>query len=419
MSDPNESLIEAARRRPWFRLRLPGALEAAFRATTRVSPGGYLQSWLLVFIAFNVLSLKMDFDVFGAERFVVPAFLTLGVFTPLTVAGILALHGSPSTDRQAAVVIGTALIDMTVVLTSAQIAPAGHADSYRILAVVVPLVVGMIAPLSFRHCLIFCVTAFALYVGYVSAFVLPQDAPTGLPLLIASLVLVPLKLAYSREWTLKEAFLLTLEKARRDADLAEANARLTVLSETDALTGLANRRSFTANLRADWLGAGEAGDWMAVALIDIDAFKRLNDTAGHLEGDLCLQRVAHALREAAEAEGARIARYGGEEFAVQIPSSDLSRARAIGERLRAAVAALAYPHPGLGRSAHVTVSVGIAAAHGSIAAFGIRESDLLKAADDALYRAKRDGRDRVDAAVLTLASANSDGRPAPMHQDVG
>jgi hypothetical protein len=67
----------------------------------------------------------------------------------------------------------------------------------------------------------------------------------------------------------------------------------------------------------------------------------------------------------------------------------------------------------------VTVSVGIAAAHGSIAAFGISERDLLKAADDALYRAKRGGRDRVEGALLTLESANSDGGPAPQHQDAG
>lgn len=411
MPDPNVRMIEAALRRPWFRLRLPGPLEDAFRDGTRVSPGGYLQSWLLVFIAFNVLSLKMDFDVFGPELFARPAVLTLGVFVPVTLCGIFALHGTPSATRQATVVTGTALVDMAVVLSSAQIAPPDHADSYRILAVVVPLVVGMIAPLSFRHCLVFCGTAFALYVTYVIIFVMHAEAPTGLPLLIASLVLVPIKLAYSREWTMKETFLLTREKARRDAELAEANARLTILSETDSLTGLANRRSFMSNLRAGWSYACTSGDWMAVALIDIDAFKRLNDSAGHLEGDSCLQQVAAVLRQAAEAEGAGIARYGGEEFGVWMPAADPDQARRIGERLRAAVAGLSHPHPGLHDGAHVTVSIGVAAAHGGGAALGLSVSDVLKAADDALYRAKHAGRNRVEGTALSPASANSD-RPA-------
>ncbi|MCJ2033517.1 GGDEF domain-containing protein [Methylobacterium sp. J-068] len=446
MPDPNPSLIEAARCRPWFRLALPGTLEARFTETTRTSSGAYLQSWLLVFLVFNVLSLKLDFDVFGPERFAVPALLTLGVFVPVGLIAIIALHGTPTATRQATVVTVTALVDMIVVLNSAEIAPPIHADTYRILAVIVPLVVGMIAPLSFRHCLVFCGSAFVLYVGYVIGFVLPQNEPTGLPLLIASLVLVPLKLAYSREWTSKETFLLTLEKARRDADLADANARLTILSETDPLTGLANRRAATAALQAGWARARDAGGWAAVALIDIDNFKRLNDSAGHLEGDRCLQCVADALKIVAEASGAHVARYGGEEFIVHMPGAEPDTARAIGERLRAAVADMAYPHPDLpirdlpigdlpigdlpagvlpagnaprrGRpdegspaGAYVTVSVGVAAAHGGVGALGIGASDLLKSADDALYRAKRGGRNRVEALSLTPDPANSDQRP--------
>lgn len=419
MHDVNPSLIEAARSRPWYRLALPGPLEAGFAETVRISSGAYLQSWLVVFILFNVLSLKLDFDVFGPERVVVPALLTLGVFLPLTIAAIMALHGTPTTVRQATVVTSVALVDMAIVLNSAEIAPPSHADTYRILAVIVPLVVGMIAPLSFRHCLVFCGTAFVLYVGYVTYLVLPRNEPTGLPLLIASLVLVPLKLAYSREWTRKETFLLTLEKARRDADLAEANARLLILSETDALTGLANRRAFTVELQAGWALACANDAWSAVALIDIDAFKRLNDTAGHPEGDRCLQHVAGVLKAAAEAQGAHIARYGGEEFIVRMPRAEPETAWAIAESLRVAVARMAYPHPGLGETASVTISVGVTAAHGSLGALGVSAGDFLKSADDALYRAKRAGRNRVEAALLAPAPANSDDLAAPVTHEIG
>jgi diguanylate cyclase (GGDEF)-like protein len=409
MPETNSSMIEAARRRPWYRLRLPKDLEAQFTETTRWSRATYIQSWLLIFIVFNVLSLKMDFDLFGPEQFAVPAFLTLGVFLPAGLAAIAALHGITSARRQAGIVIGISVLDMVIVLNSARIAPQTHADTYLILAVIVPMVVGMIAPLSFRQSLVLCGSAFSLYAAYVVGFVLPRSEATGLPLLIASLTLVPIKLAYSREWTCKEAFLLTLEKSARDVDLAAANARLTILSETDSLTGLRNRRSANAHVQAGWADACADGAWATLMLIDIDAFKRLNDTAGHPEGDRCLRLVAQALAAAAARHDAQAARYGGEEFIVFRPCADPSEAVRIGESLRLAVQALAYPHPGLPDGACVTVSVGVATAHGSLGSLATTAADLLKAADDALYRAKRGGRNRVETTTLAPVSANSDG----------
>ncbi|MGU3360218.1 GGDEF domain-containing protein [Methylobacterium sp. M6A4_1b] len=408
MPESCPSLIEAARQRPWYRLRLPADLESQFAATTRRSRATYLQSWLLVFIIFNVISLKMDFDLFGPDHFAVPAFLTLGVFLPAGLLAILALHGVTSARRQAGIVAGVALLDMAIVLNSARIAPAAHADTYLILAVIVPLVVGMIAPLSFRHSLVLCGSAFALYATYVVGFVLPRSEATGLPLLIAGLTLVPIKLAYSREWTCKEAFLLTLEKSARDVDLADANARLTILSETDSLTGLRNRRSANARLLTGWAEACHEGGWVMLALVDIDAFKRLNDTAGHPAGDRCLRQVAQALEAEAALHGAQLARYGGEEFILFLSGVDPVRATAIGESLRRAIERLAHPHPGLPDGACITVSIGVAAAHGSLGALGVGAADLLKAADDALYGAKRGGRNRVESVRLSPASANSD-----------
>ncbi|WP_156375907.1 GGDEF domain-containing protein [Methylobacterium sp. Leaf117] len=402
------SLIEGARCRPWYRLRLPGDLEHQFDATIRWSSGTYIQSWLLIFIVFNVISLKMDYDLFGSERFFIPAFLTLAVFIPLCTLAILALGGITTARRQAALVTGVALLDMAIVLNSARIAPPAHADTYLVIAVIVPMVVGMIAPLSFRHSLVLSGSALALYATYVIGIALPRSEATGLPLLIASLILVPLKLAYSREWTRKESFLLTLEKAAREVDLAEANARLTILSETDALTGLPNRRSATLRLQAGWQEACARGEWATLALIDIDAFKRLNDTSGHLEGDRCLRCVAEALADSAGAYGAQVARYGGEEFIAFLPGNDPGQAATIAESLRAAVLRLAYPHPGLPGGTCVTVSVGVATAHGHLGRLATGADDLLRSADDALYRAKRAGRNRVETVILSLAAPVQD-----------
>ncbi|MGN7125160.1 diguanylate cyclase domain-containing protein [Methylorubrum thiocyanatum] len=397
--------IESGLSRPWYRLQLPDALEAQYRAETARLSGFYVQSWLAVFTLFNILSLVMDREVFGPQDFAVPLAMTLGVFCPVALASIISLRGRPTMVRVSVAVLATALVDIVVVLNSARLAPASHTDVYIIIATIVPLVVGLIAPLPFRHCLWFCGASFALYVGLVVGLGLFSAERSGLPLLVSGLILVPLKLCYSREWDARNTFLIGLRVKLQAEALARANARLTVLSETDSLTALSNRRHFTERLGAAWGLAGEQDGWLGVILIDIDHFKRLNDTAGHAEGDRCLVAVAAALQTSVEAWGGLAARYGGEEFAVLLPGADPVVARAVGEVVRAAVADLAIRHPGLVANRPVTVSVGVTAARGRTRDFGIQVSDLLKAADFALYAAKNEGRNRVES-FLPAANAN-------------
>ncbi|GJE70201.1 sensor domain-containing diguanylate cyclase [Methylorubrum podarium] len=400
--------IEAGLSRPWYRLKLPDVLEAQYRAETARQDGFYVQSWLAVFTLFNIISLVMDREVFGPERFVVPLAMTLGVFCPVALAAIVSLRGRPTMVRVTGAVLATALVDIVVVLNSARLAPAPHTDVYIIIATIVPLVVGLIAPLPFRHCLWFCGGSFVLYVGLVLGFGLCTAERSGLPLLVSGLILVPLKLCYSREWEARKTFLIGLRVKLQAEALARANARLTVLSETDSLTTLSNRRHFTDRLEAAWGLAGERDAWLGVILIDIDHFKRLNDTAGHAEGDRCLVAVAAALQASVEAHGGLAARYGGEEFAALLPGADPSAARMAGEAIRAAVVDLAIRHPGLSAEAPLTVSVGVTAARGRTQDFGIQAADLLKAADFALYAAKNEGRNRVES-FMPAANAN---RPA-------
>lgn len=173
--------IEAGLSRPWYRLKFPDALEAQYRAETARQSGRYVQSWLAIFTLFNVLSLVMDREVFGPEGFVVPLAMTLGVFCPVALAAIVSLRGRPTTVRISAAVLATALVDIVVVINSARLAPAPHADVYIIIATIVPLVVGLIAPMPFRHCLWFCGASFALYGGLVLGFGLCNAERSGLP----------------------------------------------------------------------------------------------------------------------------------------------------------------------------------------------------------------------------------------------
>jgi diguanylate cyclase (GGDEF)-like protein len=223
---------------------------------------------------------------------------------------------------------------------------------------------------------------------------------------VAALILVPIKLAYSREWDRKKTFLLGLRERKQADELALACARLTVLSGTDPLTGAANRRLFTEQLDEHWALAATRHEWFGVLLVDIDHFKRLNDTAGHAEGDGCLVSVADALKRDLARWGGLVCRYGGEEFAAFVPGATAETIGDVGESLRLAVMELAIPHPGLPDGGVVTVSIGVTAAHGATRHVGLTSPHLLRAADAALYAAKRSGRNRVESQAV-IPPANS------------
>ncbi|MDT3441905.1 diguanylate cyclase domain-containing protein [Pseudofrankia sp. BMG5.37] len=181
--------------------------------------------------------------------------------------------------------------------------------------------------------------------------------------------------------------------AERTGQLAAANQRLEQLSITDPLTGLANRRRLEQILHTEWHQACHEHTPLAVAMTDIDYFKRYNDHYGHTSGDRCLQLVATCL--ATNIDDTHLAaRYGGEEFAIVMPHTDNGTAAHIARHLRAAVAALAEPHP-FGIDHIVTLSIGVAAA---IPTPDTQPQSLIDRADVELYRAKRAGRDRVEVA---------------------
>ena len=178
------------------------------------------------------------------------------------------------------------------------------------------------------------------------------------------------------------------------AGLAAANARLEELSLRDELTGLANRRHLKQLLEAEWDRAQRLGAPLGFILLDLDFFKRLNDTRGHREGDRCLQAVAGHLTESLKRPGDLAARYGGEELAVLLPYTDLTGALEVAEQLRDGIERLAIPHEAAPLG-HVTASFGVATV---IPAPGQEPGVLVEAADLALYRAKTAGRNRVRAA---------------------
>ena len=180
--------------------------------------------------------------------------------------------------------------------------------------------------------------------------------------------------------------------ARMADDLQQANRKLEQLSMIDGLTGIANRRRFDQQLCVDWRRMAAEGRPLALLMVDADAFKPLNDAAGHLYGDECLRELARICNGFADGDNDLVGRFGGEELVLLLPGRDLAAATAIAEALRIAVEAQAMPHPASPVSAHVTVSVGVAVAVPAAA----RPPECLIAADDrAMYAAKLQGRNRV------------------------
>jgi diguanylate cyclase (GGDEF)-like protein len=178
----------------------------------------------------------------------------------------------------------------------------------------------------------------------------------------------------------------------RTTELEAANLQLETLSRTDALTGLGNRRSFDEVKHMEFLRSRRGGQPLALLLCDIDHFKRFNDTYGHGQGDDCLCRVAKALRQTLQRPGDVVTRIGGEEFAVLLPDTGPEAALGIAQRLRQAVSDLDIAHAGSDTAPHVTLSIGVACLD---PAADTTFETLFHRADQALYRAKHDGRNRV------------------------
>jgi diguanylate cyclase (GGDEF)-like protein len=178
----------------------------------------------------------------------------------------------------------------------------------------------------------------------------------------------------------------------RTAELSAANSRLEELSRSDPLTGLANRRHFDEIKDVEFRRALRLGQPLSVLMCDLDCFKPYNDTYGHALGDQCLQAVAETLNSVFARAGELVARIGGEEFAVLLPGSDTTQACLAAERLRQELAELAIEHSSSPVATHVTLSIGVAQFEPeTMDQFDV----LMLRADQALYRAKSLGRDRI------------------------
>ncbi len=274
---------------------------------------------------------------------------------------------------------------------------ANYADTYQLAVVIIAL--GAL--------LSGAVNAYSVSVPVFLAFSLPTMMPIGVWLVLspiggnrflgtmvfAWLVFMCFGALRFRKFAL-ESLGYQFENVQLVHNLEQLAGQLKQLSSIDSLTNVANRRSFDEEFDAAIASAKQDGAPISLILCDIDFFKLYNDAYGHMQGDVCLRSIASQLDTVSRRLGALAARIGGEEFAVILRQAGVDSGVQLAEELRGAIERLGIVHSKSQVGGIVTGSFGVCS---MVPADGTTRSDLLQRADEALYEAKRAGRNRVCA----------------------
>lgn len=203
-------------------------------------------------------------------------------------------------------------------------------------------------------------------------------------------------LAYATDRQHRENYLQNCMIELNRIELMQQAQQLSLLSQQDALTGLANRRYLDETLDNEWRRALRHETPLTIMMVDIDFFKPYNDSLGHLKGDQCLKDIATAISSIAARSGDLVARYGGEEFLLLFLMTNAQQAKIQAERLMNAIKKIAIVHPCSSVSPYVTISVGVAT---TIPRLNDSISAFVSRADHALYQAKTNGRNQYQIAL--------------------
>ncbi|WP_187143159.1 GGDEF domain-containing protein [Terriglobus albidus] len=383
-------------------LRFSQELEAQFERTVggsralRMSRDG-----LLIILIYN-LFLISDYQVMP-HRIWLAVLLRTCVFTPIAFVIYAVLRREPSAFvREGSIVVlsGVAATCAVILYWRVNDQISTHAPVSLMLIL---LVSNIVMRLRFSYAIasmLFCnLTSIAFLVK--DPFLQPIEKVHmgglvfwgGVFILIAN---------YSLEREERLAYLLLRSNELKRVELSEANRELELISTHDPMTQLANRSAFEKEFEVLWNHAAQTRQPISAVMIDIDHFKIVNDTQGHLYGDEVIKRVALLIQQALRGKDDFAARYGGEEFVLLLPGASLESAMKVAERIRqlikmAGSPAPSHPVPQPEIGLWTTVSCGVASAQD---VEGIDRRRLLLAADTALYTAKAEGRNRVCAAPL-------------------
>jgi diguanylate cyclase (GGDEF)-like protein/PAS domain S-box-containing protein len=191
------------------------------------------------------------------------------------------------------------------------------------------------------------------------------------------------------------------ERKKAEEKLLGLQKELEALSLQDGLTGVANRRKFDTTLESEWGSACRNVQPLALILVDVDFFKQYNDRYGHTQGDECLKKVAAALSLGAIRPRDVVARVGGEEFALILPETDDIAARHVAERCQSLIEKLQFQHEASAAGKFVTVSMGVGSINPTPT---MAPKHFIEAVDKLLYKAKQNGRNRIESGISVAAT---------------
>ncbi len=363
-------------------------------------------------VALGIFNLFLISDwLMAPDTFWMAACLRLLLFTPLSLVVLYVpwrhrpvVRALPTRVLEGIVVangVGAALC-LTAVLVATE---SPYAGMYRCGLLPILVYGTLVQRFRFRFAVVFAACVVACHLASValamgqSVHTAPYpeiEAPAFLVLLVVAAYTLLMNFKMEKEE--RHRFQQKERQAVLRGELEASQARMEALSRQDALTGVPNRRHFDELAQAQWRQHERSGERIAVLLVDVDHFKAYNDHHGHPAGDQCLRLVAQALQRALQEPDAALARWGGEEFIVLLPHADAELMETLAARLCSAVRGLGLRHGGGGVHGVVTISVGAALA---CPAVDRRQLPAVAGqADEALYRAKRDGRDRCCLAAV-------------------
>ncbi|CAH0352751.1 diguanylate cyclase [Aquabacterium sp. CECT 9606] len=374
-------------------LRFPTKLERRFQHDTAADRlRVIIITAALVTILFNgylLTDLLMIPDVFAEA-----VALRTGLFTPVSLIGLYVLIKTPHPFFRETLVLLAAMLATCIVLYLSSISKDPLAGPYLVGLAVVVMFSHSVAQMRFWMALILDIF---IAMGTVVAlhFIPPAPIEVMIPsaLVLISTMTFTLFGCYSLERDERQNWLLRIRETNLLAALKTANERLDKISRSDLLTQVANRRHFDEFLTQVWERAEVDGSEVSLIMIDVDHFKAYNDHYGHPAGDECLRQVAGTLKRRLRRPGDLVARFGGEEFIAVLTGTTLPIALQAADRIKVAIERLRVPHVGSPTSSFVTVSVGVASMRPIDR--GASQKTLLIQVDEALYRAKNSGRNRV------------------------
>lgn len=365
------------------KLRFPKSLADAYYAyCAQLTARKTLPAATLCLALFNC-GLLLDYK-FAPD--LIWQFASLRLFaTTIPILFIVWLAGRMSNYRLRDWIVAASLIwggVMLNVVVELRGSTAAHlAFSIGLYLIVINIVFPLRPRVATSLSVIVCLTTFFFIWPRIMRF----DDPTILAItFVIAATLITLLANFRHDATMRQLYLLIVREQFRTQEMEQVNKELSTISHTDALTGIANRRSFDLEFELACKGAREQQSMVALLLIDVDHFKRYNDSYGHPTGDACLRQVAARITDQIRRDKDITARIGGEEFAVILSNVSPEGANLVASRIHAAMAA-EWPLDVPG----VTVSIGLAIMPAS------STGEIMQAADKALYEAKERGRSRT------------------------